>query len=112
MLVKNVSGHDRTDAWLGGRLVFSGQEVDVAAALERNGATILAYTEGDLWDPADDEAREAHDAAWAALHPPTREELEGFTVPQLVKHAAATGIDLGGATKKAEILAALTPQEG
>lgn len=38
---------------------------------------------------------------------PTAEELEEMTVPELKAHADAAGIDLGDATKKADIIAAI-----
>lgn len=56
--VRNVSGEDRYVPALGGRLVVAGAVVDVAPD------EVFGFTCQDgLWEPADEEAAEAHHAA-------------------------------------------------
>lgn len=56
--IRNKSGDDRTVTGLGGRLVLAGQKVDVPVE------DVHSYTcQVTIWEPADDEAQAAHDAA-------------------------------------------------
>lgn len=47
-----------------------------------------------------------------AAHQPTEVPLTSMTVPELRAYAAEHGVDLGGATRKADIIAALQAQDG
>lgn len=55
--IRNTTGEDRTLPWLGGRLVLEGQVVDVPDE------DTYAYTQQSGWEPVDEAAKAAHDAA-------------------------------------------------
>lgn len=95
MKIKNTSGLDLIVPWLGGRLVMAGQVVDVPEG------DVWAYTQQSGWAPADDEAQAVHDAADPAS------QLAEMKVSELQKYATDHDIELDGATKKADIVAAI-----
>lgn len=74
-----------------------------------DGKTYLCKQDNTVHDPA------ALPAAWEALAseaaPATMSILDGMTVAQLREYADTNGIDLGGATKKADIRAAIEAME-
>lgn len=70
--IKNKSGDDRIVPGLGGRLVLAG------ALVELDAADVASYTcQTSIWEPADDEACAAHDAAFAEPAEPAITDNEG-----------------------------------
>lgn len=112
--VKNISKDDLKVGTPGGPLVIASAELEVKAE------DVYGYTcQETVWAPADAEAEKAHEDGHAAYVQRLRDagqlppeevpelDLDKAKVAELKEYAAEHGIELDGATTKAEIRAAI-----
>ena len=103
MRIKYVGSFDEVEIPAAGLVVKRGESIEVT---DEVGKTLLVQPEN--FAPADD-ASVAFNASLPA------EGLDKLTIPLLKDHAEAHGIDVGKATKKADLIAAIrehNEQEG
>lgn len=93
----------------GGDEVFVKDENFVGRAWPHATWELVTPPEGDYADYADDDT---DDAYVFVLPEPEEKALADMTKSELLDVAAEKGIDVTGLTTKADLLAALTPQEG